>query len=221
MHKSISDTWSFETKAIHAGQEEPDKATDARAVPIYQTSAYVFPSAESAARRFDLSEPGNIYSRLTNPTCDVLEQRIAALEGGIGALALSSGAAACNYAVLNIARAGDHILSDKYIYGGTFSLFQNTLCDQGIDASFVDASDLEEVASAIRPDTKLIFVESLGNPHSTIVDIDALSELAHTAGIPLIVDNTFSTPYLFRPFEHGADIVVHSASKFIGGSGTS
>ncbi|MDR3316156.1 MAG: O-acetylhomoserine aminocarboxypropyltransferase/cysteine synthase [Coriobacteriales bacterium] len=213
--------WSFETKQIHVGQEAPDPATDARAVPIYQTTSYVFPSSKSAADRFGLAESGNIYSRIMNPTSDVFEKRIAALEGGVGALAVASGAAAVTYAVQNIARSGDHIVSDKFIYGGTYNLFANTFADNGIDVSLVDASSLEEIKAAIRPNTKLIFIETLGNPNSTIVDIEAIANLAHAAGLPLIVDNTFATPYLVRPFEYGADIVVHSATKFIGGHGTS
>jgi O-acetylhomoserine (thiol)-lyase len=219
---NVSDTskWSFETKQIHIGQEAPDSATDARAVPIYQTTSYVFPSSKSAADRFGLAESGNIYTRIMNPTSDVFEKRIAALEGGVGALALSSGAAACTYAVQNIARSGDHIISDKFIYGGTYNLFQNTFADQGIGVSLVDASRLEDIEAAIQPNTKLIFIETLGNPNSTIVDIEAIATLAHKHGIPLIVDNTFATPYLVRPFEYGADIVVHSATKFIGGHGT-
>jgi O-acetylhomoserine (thiol)-lyase len=214
-------TWSFETKQIHIGQEVPDPATDSRAVPIYQTTSYVFPSSQSAADRFGLTEPGNIYTRIMNPTSDVFEQRIAALEGGVGALATSSGAAAITYAVQNITRAGDHIVTDKFIYGGTYNLFSNTLEDFGITTSFVDASDLEAVKAAIQPNTKLIFIETIGNPNATIVDIEGLATIAHAAGIPLIVDNTFATPYLVRPFEYGADIVVHSATKFIGGHGTS
>ncbi|MDR3037295.1 MAG: O-acetylhomoserine aminocarboxypropyltransferase/cysteine synthase [Coriobacteriales bacterium] len=220
---NVTDTskWSFETKQIHVGQEAPDPATDARAVPIYQTSSYVFPSSKSAADRFGLSEPGNIYTRIMNPTSDVFEQRIAALEGGAAALAVASGAAAITYAILNIARAGDHIITDKFIYGGTYNLFANTLEDVGITSSFVDATDLGAVTAAIQPNTKLIFVETLGNPNSTIVDLEALAKIAHAAGIPLIVDNTFATPYLVRPFEYGANIVIHSATKFIGGHGTS
>jgi O-acetylhomoserine (thiol)-lyase len=214
-------TWSFETKQIHIGQEAPDAATDARAVPIYQTTSYVFPSSQSAADRFGLTEPGNIYTRIMNPTSDVFEKRIAALEGGVAALAVASGAAAVTYAIQNIARAGDHIITDKFIYGGTYNLFSNTIEDFGISASFVDASDLDAVRAAIRPNTKLIFIETIGNPNATIVDIEALAAIAHEAGIPLIVDNTFATPYLVRPFEYGADIVVHSATKFIGGHGTS
>ncbi|MDR1083247.1 MAG: O-acetylhomoserine aminocarboxypropyltransferase/cysteine synthase [Coriobacteriales bacterium] len=220
---NVTDTskWSFETKQIHIGQEAPDPATDARAVPIYQTTSYVFPSSESAADRFGLTESGNIYTRIMNPTSDVFEKRIAALEGGVAALAVASGAAAVTYAIQNIARAGDHIITDKFIYGGTYNLFSNTLEDFGIAASFVDASDLGAVEAAIQPNTKLIFIETIGNPNATIVDIEALAAVAHAAGIPLIVDNTFATPYLVRPFEYGADIVVHSATKFIGGHGTS
>jgi O-acetylhomoserine (thiol)-lyase len=213
--------WAFETKQIHIGQEAPDPATDARAVPIYQTTSYVFPSSQSAADRFGLTEPGNIYTRIMNPTSDVFEKRIAALEGGVGALAVSSGAAAITYAVQNIARSGDHIITDKFIYGGTYNLFANTFADLGISTSFLDASDLAAVEAAILPNTKLIFIETIGNPNATIVDIEALAAIAHKAGIPLIVDNTFATPYLVRPFEYGADVVVHSATKFIGGHGTS
>jgi O-acetylhomoserine (thiol)-lyase len=218
----VTDTskWSFETKQLHIGQEAADPATDARAVPIYQTTSYVFPSAKSGADRFALTEAGNIYTRLMNPTSDVFEKRIAALEGGIGALAVSSGAAAITYSVQNIARAGDHIVSDKFIYGGTYNLFVNTLSDLGIASTLVDASKLGDVKAAIQPNTKLIFIETLGNPNSTIVDIEAIAKIAHEAGIPLVVDNTFATPYLLRPIEYGADIVVHSATKFIGGHGT-
>jgi O-acetylhomoserine (thiol)-lyase len=220
---NVTDTsqWSFETKQIHIGQESPDSATDARAVPIYQTTSYVFPSSQSAADRFGLTESGNIYTRIMNPTSDIFEKRIAALEGGVAALAVASGAAAVTYSIQNIARAGDHIITDKFIYGGTYNLFSNTLEDFGIAASFVDASDLKAVQSAIQPNTKLIFIETIGNPNATVVDIEALAEVAHAAGIPLVVDNTFATPYLVRPFEYGADIVVHSATKFIGGHGTS
>jgi O-acetylhomoserine (thiol)-lyase len=220
---NITDTsqWAFETKQIHIGQESPDAATDARAVPIYQTTSYVFPSSQSAADRFGLTEPGNIYTRIMNPTSDVFEKRIAALEGGVAALAVASGAAAVTYAIQNIARSGDHIITDTFIYGGTYNLFSNTLKDFGIEASFVDASDLGAVEAAIQPNTKLIFIETIGNPNATVVDIEALADLAHKAGLPLIVDNTFATPYLVRPFEYGADIVVHSATKFIGGHGTS
>ena len=216
-----SSKWSFETKQIHSGQEAPDSATDARAVPIYQTTSYVFPSSQSAADRFGLTEAGNIYTRIMNPTSDVFEKRIAALEGGVAALAVASGAAAVTYAIQNIARSGDHIITDKFIYGGTYNLFSNTLSDQGIETSFVDASDLAAITAAIQPNTKLIFIETIGNPNATIVDIQAIAEIAHQAGIPLIVDNTFATPYLVRPLEYGADIVVHSATKFIGGHGTS
>ena len=216
-----SSKWSFETKQIHSGQEAPDSATDARAVPIYQTTSYVFPSSQSAADRFGLTEAGNIYTRIMNPTSDVFEKRIAALEGGVAALAVASGAAAVTYAIQNIARSGDHIITDKFIYGGTYNLFSNTLSDQGIKTSFVDASDLAAITAAIQPNTKLIFIETIGNPNATIVDIQAIAEIAHQAGIPLIVDNTFATPYLVRPLEYGADIVVHSATKFIGGHGTS
>ncbi|GHU10179.1 O-acetylhomoserine (thiol)-lyase [Betaproteobacteria bacterium] len=218
---STKATWSFETKQLHIGQEAPDSATDARAVPIYQTSSYVFPSSKSAADRFALAEVGNIYTRIMNPTNDILEQRVAALEGGIAALAVASGAAAVTYAVQNIARSGDHIITDKFIYGGTYNLFSNTLPEFGITTSFVDASVPADIEAAIQPNTKLIFIETLGNPNSTIVDIEAIAALAHAAGIPLIVYNTFATPYLVRPFEYGADIVVHSATKFIGGHGTS
>ncbi|MDR1357988.1 MAG: aminotransferase class I/II-fold pyridoxal phosphate-dependent enzyme, partial [Coriobacteriales bacterium] len=220
---NVTDTsrWSFETKQLHVGQEAPDPATDARAVPIYQTTSYVFPSSASAADRFALAESGNIYTRIMNPTNDVFEKRIAALEGGVAALAVASGAAAVTYAVQNIARSGDHIITDKFIYGGTYNLFANTLADFGIETSFVDAADLDAIQAALRPNTKLIFIETIGNPNATIVDIEAIARLAHAAGIPLIVDNTFATPYLVRPFEYGADIVVHSATKFIGGHGTS
>ncbi|HPU66919.1 MAG TPA: O-acetylhomoserine aminocarboxypropyltransferase/cysteine synthase [Clostridiales bacterium] len=216
----MSKKYRFETLQVHAGQEKPDPATDARAVPIYATTSYVFPGAESAAARFGLREVGNIYSRLTNPTNSVFEERINALEGGIGALATASGSAAITYAILNIATAGSHIVSDHRIYGGTYNLFANTLKDYGIETTFVSCDKPENFEAAIRPETRAIFVESIGNPNSTIVDIDAVAEIAHKHEIPLIVDNTFSTPYLFRPIEHGADIVVHSATKFIGGHGT-
>lgn len=221
MAKDIK-SWRFETLQLHVGQENPDSATDARAVPIYQTSSYVFPSASSAQARFDLSEAGNIYSRIMNPTSDIFEKRITALEGGIGALATASGAAATTYAILNIAFAGDHIVSATTIYGGTYNLFAHTLHDYGIETTFVhpDEDGLEGSQKAIRKNTKAIFIESLGNPNSSLVDIEAYAALAHENGIPLIVDNTFATPYLLRPIEHGADIVVHSATKFIGGHGT-
>lgn len=210
----------FETLQLHVGQENPDSATDARAVPIYATTSYVFANSAQAAGRFGLTEGGNIYTRLMNPTSDVFEQRIAALEGGAAALATASGAAAVTYAVQNIALAGDHIVSDKRIYGGSYNLLAHTLPDFGIETTFVDGSKLENFEQAIKPNTKAIFIETLGNPNSTIVDVDAVAELAHKNGIPLLVDNTFATPYLFRPIEHGADIVIHSATKFIGGHGT-
>jgi len=210
----------FETLQLHVGQETPDPATQARAVPIYATTSYVFANSAQAAGRFNLSEGGNIYTRLMNPTSDVFEQRIAALEGGVAALATSSGAAAVTYAIQNIAHAGDHIVSDKRIYGGSYNLFAHTLPEFGIETSFVDGGDIRNFENAIQPNTKALFVETLGNPNSTVVDVDALAALAHQNGIPLIVDNTFATPYLFRPIEHGADVVVHSATKFIGGHGT-
>ena len=213
-------TYQFETLQLHAGQENPDPATDARAVPIYATTSYVFKDSAQAAGRFNLTEGGNIYSRLMNPTSDVFEQRIAALEGGAAALAVSSGAAAITYAVQNVTKAGDHIVSSGSLYGGTYNLFANTLTDCGITTTFVDGSDPENFARAIKENTKVIYLESLGNPNSDIVDLEAVSEIAHRNGIPVIVDNTFATPYLFRPLEHGADIVVHSATKFIGGHGT-
>ena len=215
-------TWRFETLQVHVGQETPDSATDARAVPIYQTTSYVFPSAESAQARFSLAETGNIYTRIMNPTTDVFEKRIAALEGGAAALATASGSAATTYAILNIAFAGDHIVSATTIYGGTYNLFAHTLKDYGIEVSFVhpDGEGIEGFEKAIRPNTKAIFIESLGNPNSNVADIEAYADLAHRHGIPLIVDNTFATPYLLRPIAFGADIVVHSATKFIGGHGT-
>ena len=216
----MSKEYRFETLQVHAGQEKPDPATDARAVPIYATTSYVFADSEQAARRFGLTESGNIYTRIMNPTSDVFEKRIAALEGGAAALATASGAAAITYAVQNIASSGDHIVSDKRIYGGTYNLFAHTLPEFGIATTFVDGGEIGNFENAIRPNTKAIFIETLGNPNSTIVDIEAVAEIAHKNGIPLIVDNTFATPYLFRPIEHGADIVVHSATKFIGGHGT-
>ncbi|MDR3314638.1 MAG: O-acetylhomoserine aminocarboxypropyltransferase/cysteine synthase [Oscillospiraceae bacterium] len=216
----MSKNYKFETLQLHVGQEQPDPATDARAVPIYATTSYVFPNSASAAGRFALAEPGNIYSRLMNPTSDVFEKRIAALEGGVAALATASGAAAVTYAIQNIARAGDHIVSDNRIYGGTYNLFANTLADQGVTTTFVDGAKPENFAAAIRPNTKAIFFETLGNPNSTVVDIDAVVAIAHSNGIPVIVDNTFATPYLLRPIERGVDVVVHSATKFIGGHGT-
>jgi len=217
----MSRNYKFETLQLHVGQEKPDSATDSRAVPIYQTSSYVFADCNQAANRFGLSEGGNIYTRIMNPTTDVFEKRIAALEGGAAALAVSSGAAAITYAIQNIARAGDHIVSARSIYGGTYNLFANTLKDFGIETSFVDDDRLENFENAILPNTKAIFIESLGNPNSNVIDIEELAKIAHKNGIPLIVDNTFATPYLLRPLEYGADIVVHSATKFIGGHGTS
>jgi O-acetylhomoserine (thiol)-lyase len=212
--------YKFETLQLHAGQEQPDSATDARAVPIYATTSYVFPNSASAAGRFALTEPGNIYTRLMNPTSDVFEKRIAALEGGVAALATSSGSSAITYAVQNIATAGDHVVASINIYGGTHNLFANTLPEQGITTTFVDDKDPANVEKAIKPNTKLIFAESLGNPNSDVADLEALAEIAHKNGIPLIVDNTFATPFLLRPIEHGADVVVHSATKFIGGHGS-
>lgn len=212
--------YKFETLQVHVGQEQPDSATDARAVPIYATTSYVFKDSAQAAGRFALTEGGNIYTRLMNPTSDVFEKRIAALEGGAAALATSSGAAAVTYAIQNIAKAGDHIVSSKTIYGGTYNLFANTLPDSGIETTFVDGSDIISFRNAIKSNTKAIFIESLGNPNSDIIDLDKVADIAHTNGIPLIVDNTFATPYLLKPIEHGADIVVHSATKFIGGHGT-
>ena len=210
----------FETLQLHVGQEQADPASDARAVPIYQTSSYVFHNSAHAAARFGLADPGNIYSRLTNTTQDVLERRIAALEGGVGALAVASGAAAITYSILNITRAGDHIVAAKTIYGGTYDLLQHTLVPYGITTSFVDPSDLANFENAIRPETKALFIESFGNPNSNLIDIEAVAAIAHAHKIPLIIDNTFATPYLLRPIEYGADIVVHSATKFIGGHGT-
>lgn len=211
----------FETIQLHAGQEAPDASTGARAVPIYQTTSYVFDDCRQAAGRFDLSEPGNIYSRLTNPTTDVLEQRVAALEGGVAALAVGSGAAAVTYAFLNIATAGDHIVAANNIYGGTYNLLHNTLTSYGISTTFVDPSYPENVEQAIRPNTKAVFIETLGNPNSSPVDIRAIADVAHAHGLPLLIDNTFGTPYIIRPIEHGADVVIHSATKFLGGHGTS
>ena len=210
----------FETLQLHVGQEQPDPATDARAVPIYATTSYVFQDSAQAAGRFALTEGGNIYTRIMNPTNDVLEKRIAALEGGAAALATASGSAAITYAILNIAKAGDHIVSSKTLYGGTYNLFANTLTDLGIETTFVDGGDPENFRKEIRENTKALFLESLGNPNSDILDLEAISAIAHENGIPVIIDNTFATPYLFRPIEHGADIVVHSATKFIGGHGT-
>lgn len=211
----------FETLQLHVGQEHPDPATGARAVPIYQTTSYVFNDSAHAAARFNLTDAGNIYGRLTNPTQGVFEERVAALEGGVAGLAVASGAAAITYAIQNITRAGDHIVSAKTIYGGTYNLLANTLPAYGIHTTFVDPSDLVNFEKAIQQNTKLLFIETLGNPNSNIIDIEAVSAIAHKHHIPLIVDNTFGTPYLIRPIEHGADIVVHSATKFIGGHGSS
>ena len=210
----------FETKQLHIGQESPDPVTDARAVPIYLTSSYVFHNSEHAADRFGLRDAGNIYGRLTNPTQGTFEARIAALEGGVAALAVGSGAAALAYTYQAVAHAGDHIVAAKNIYGGTYNLLAHTLPDYGIDATFVDPFDYDGIQAAIRPNTKAITIETLGNPNSEVVDIEKIANIAHEAGIPLIVDNTFATPYLVRPIEYGADIVIHSATKFIGGHGT-
>ena len=217
----MADKLHFETLQLHVGQEKADPATDARAVPIYQTAAYVFHNAAHAAARFGLADAGNIYGRLTNSTQGVFEERVAALEGGVAGLAVASGAAAITYAFQNIAFNGDHIVSSKTIYGGTYNLLAHTLAGQGIETTFVDASDVKNVENAIRDNTKAVFIETLGNPNSDIVDIEEIAKIAHNHKIPLIVDNTFGTPYLIRPIEHGADIVVHSATKFIGGHGTS
>lgn len=213
--------WGFETKQLHAGQENPDSSTGARAVPIYQTTSYVFSDTAHAAARFGLKDPGNIYGRLTNPTQEILEKRIAALEGGVAALSVASGAAALSYAFQNIAGAGDHIVSAKTIYGGTYNLLAHTLPQYGITTTFVDPEDTKTFAQAIRPETKAIFIEVLGNPNSNIIDIEAIATLAHNHGIPLIVDSTFTPPNILQPIKYGADIVVHSATKFIGGHGTS
>lgn len=211
--------YKFETLQVHAGQEEPDPATDSRAVPIYMTTSYVFKDSAQAAGRFALAEPGNIYTRLMNPTSSVFEERMTALEGGVGALATASGSAAITYAIQNIALAGDHIVSSINLYGGTFNLFANTLREQGIETTFVDPLDPSNFEKAIKENTKLLYTETLGNPNSDVVDLEAISAIAHKHGIPLIVDSTFTSPYLLRPIEHGADIVVHSATKFIGGHG--
>ena len=218
----ITDTsaWGFETKQLHIGQENADPATDSRAVPIYQTTSYVFKNSAHAAARFGLADAGNIYGRLTNSTQDVFERRVAALEGGVAALAVASGAAAITYTFQNLAAAGDNIVSSKTIYGGTYNLLAHTLPQYGINTTFVNIHDLDEVKNAVKPNTKAIFLETLGNPNSDIADIDALAEIAHANKIPLVIDSTFATPYLLRPIEHGADIVVHSATKFIGGHGT-
>ncbi len=212
--------YHFETLQLHVGQEQPDPATDSRAVPIYQTTSYVFRNSAHAAARFGLADAGNIYGRLTNSTQDVLEKRIAALEGGVAALATASGAAAITYTIQALAQAGDHIVAQKTIYGGSFNLLAHTLPAFGVTTTFVNAHDLAEVENAIQPNTKAIYLETLGNPNSDIPDIDAIADIAHKHGLPLVIDNTFGTPYLIRPIEHGADIVVHSATKFIGGHGT-
>ena len=212
--------YRFETLQLHVGQEQADPATDSRAVPIYQTTSYVFHDCDHAAARFGLSDAGNIYGRLTNSTQDVLERRIAALEGGVAALATASGAAAITYTLQALAQAGDHIVAQKTIYGGTYNLLAHTLPQFGVTATFVDAHDLAELEGAIQENTKAVYLETLGNPNSDIPDIDAVAQIAHRHGLPLVVDNTFGTPYLVRPLEHGADIVVHSATKFIGGHGT-
>ena len=212
--------YKFETLQLHVGQEQPDPATDSRAVPIYQTTSYVFKNSQHAADRFGLADAGNIYGRLTNSTQDVFEKRIAALEGGSAALAVASGAAAITYTIEALAANGGHIVAQKTIYGGSYNLLAHTLTQYGITATFVDAHNLDEVKAAIQDNTRAIYLETLGNPNSDIPDIDAIAEIAHEAGLPVVVDNTFGTPYLFRPFEHGADIVVHSATKFIGGHGT-
>ncbi|ADU25839.1 O-acetylhomoserine aminocarboxypropyltransferase/cysteine synthase family protein [Ethanoligenens harbinense] len=212
--------FKFDTLQVHAGQESPDSATGARAVPVYQTTSYVFKDTDEAEGRFALKLPGNIYSRLTNPTTDVFEQRIAALEGGTGALATASGAAAITYAILNVAGTGDHIVSASTLYGGTYNLFATTLPRYGITTTFVDPDEPENFRKAINDKTKAVYIETLGNPGINVIDFDAVAAIAHEAGVPLIVDNTFATPYLFRPLEHGADVVVHSATKFIGGHGS-
>lgn len=218
--KRTERNFKFETLQLHVGQEEADSVTDARAVPIYQTSSYVFHNSEHAAARFGLTDAGNIYGRLTNPTQDVFERRIAALEGGVAALAVASGAAAVTYSIENIAKNGDHIVAAKNIYGGTYNLLEHTLPEYGIETTFVDPFDYEAFDKSIKENTKLVFIETLGNPNSDVVDVEKIAEIAHAHKIPLIVDNTFATPYLVRPIEYGADVVVHSATKFIGGHGT-
>ena len=215
-----SKNWGFETKQLHIGQEQADPVTDARAVPIYASTSYVFHNSQHAADRFGLRDAGNIYGRLTNPTEDVFEQRIAALEGGVAALAVASGAAAVTYTIENLAQSGDHIVSAKNIYGGTFNLLEHTLPAYGVETTFVNIFDLDEVEAAIKENTKAVYIETLGNPNSDVVDIEAIAKIAHAHKIPLVVDSTFATPYLVRPIEYGADIVVHSATKFIGGHGT-
>lgn len=214
-------TFHFDTLQLHVGQEQPDSATGSRAVPIYQTTSYVFKNSQHAADRFGLADAGNIYGRLTNTTQAVLEERIAALEGGVAALAVASGAAAITLTIQALAQAGAHVVAQKTIYGGTYNLLEHTLAGFGIETTFVDAHDVDEVSAAIRSETALVYLETLGNPNSDIPDIDAIARVAHAHGVPVVVDNTFGTPYLFRPLEHGTDIVVHSATKFIGGHGTS
>ena len=212
--------YRFETLQLHVGQEQPDPVTDARAVPIYQTSSYVFRNCDNAAARFGLADAGNIYGRLTNPTEDVFEKRIAALEGGVAALAVASGAAAISYTIQSLAQNGDHIVAAKNIYGGTYNLLEHTLPQYGITTTFVNPFNYDEIRGAIKENTKAVFIETLGNPNSDVVDIETLAEIAHENKIPLVIDNTFATPYLVRPIEYGADIVIHSATKFIGGHGT-
>lgn len=216
----MSKKYKFETLQLHVGQEQPDPATDSRAVPIYATTSYVFHDSAHAVARFGLADAGNIYGRLTNSTQDVFEKRIAALEGGVAALAVASGAAAITYTLQALAQAGDHIVAQKTIYGGTYNLLAHTLSQFGVSTSFVNAHNLDELESAIKPETKAVYIETLGNPNSDIPDIDKIAEIAHKHGLPLVVDNTFGTPYFIRPIEHGADIIVHSATKFIGGHGT-
>ena len=211
----------FETLQLHVGQEQADPTTDSRAVPIYQTTSYVFHNAQHAADRFALKDAGNVYGRLTNTTQAVFEERVAALEGGVAGLALASGAAAVTYTITNIAFSGDHVVASKTIYGGTYNLLAHTLKRQGITTTFVDPDDYDALEAAIQPNTKLVYIETLGNPNSNISDIERCAEIAHRHGLPLVIDNTFGTPYLIRPLEHGADVVVHSATKFIGGHGTS
>lgn len=215
-----NNNYKFETLQLHVGQEAPDPVTDSRAVPIYQTSSFVFKNCDHAAARFSLADAGNIYGRLTNPTQEIFEKRIAALEGGVAALAVASGAAAVYYSIANITSNGDHVVAAKNIYGGTYNLLEHTLPEYGIETTFVDPFDFEEIENAIQDNTKLVFIETLGNPNSDVVDIESVAKIAHKHNIPLIVDNTFATPYLVRPIEYGADVVVHSATKFIGGHGT-
>ena len=221
MAKENQKKYHFETLQLHVGQETADPATDSRAVPIYQTTSYVFHNAQHASDRFHLKDAGNIYGRLTNSTQGVFEDRVAALEGGVGGLALASGAAAVTYAITNLAYAGDHVVATETIYGGTYNLLKHTLSRYGIDTTFVNPDDYDALEAAIRPNTKLVYIETLGNPNSNISDIERSAAIAHKHGIPLVIDNTFGTPYLIRPIEHGADIVVHSATKFIGGHGSS